>query len=1008
MLKFSNAVEKIRQFIHTLSKKGMLKNIRITYKVTWNLFLVFLVFIMMGTFFAGGVGAGYFASLVKNEPIRSYDTMKKDIYNYEETSEMFFSDNQLLGKFRSDIDREEISLDDISLYAQQAVVATEDSYFYEHDGIVPKAIGRAVLQEVSNSAVQTGGSTLTQQLVKNQILTSEVSFERKAKEMLLALRLERFFSKNEILEAYLNVVPFGRNSSGRNIAGIEAAAKGVFNVSAIDLTLPQAAFLAGLPQSPYGYTPFNQDGTKKDSIEPALNRMQIVLSRMLSEGYITNKQYEEAISYNIEADFAEPKPSPQEQYPYLTFEVERRAINTLAKHLADEEGYNSTELETNHNHYYNALYEHRVTSKSLESIAQRENFDLAKIEKDYHVFNGFLGQADKDIRRNGYQIHTTIDKAIYDSMQTAKNSVLDDWRYFESPRTLKVTDPETGEKVEKMYPMEVGAMLIENSTGKIISFIGGTDYEQTQLNHATQAYRPNGSTMKPLLDYAPAMEEGKVQPGYILVDSPLDEVKGWNPQNYTGRFYGLVTAREALKKSHNIPAIRTFLRMDPYKATSYLEKMGFTSLMGSDRTNYSMSIGALTRGVTVEENTNAYATFANSGKFVDSYMIDKIISKDGEVIYQQEVQPRDVFSPQTAYLTIDMMRDVIYGGGTAARVPSYLKFQSDWAGKTGTTQNWEDAWLVATNPNVTLGVWTGFDKPMRMDTSNYASRNQRLWALFANAAYDERPQLMDPDERFKMPSGIVRRSICGISGLLASDLCREAGLVKTDLFNVKFVPTKSDDSLVTSRYVVINGKNYRALDTTPEEFTQQGVTVKKDYFTGYDNIENLVPDNLEQIDVLAQQKAQENGKQPNSVLGLTINEGTLSWSQHKENDIVGYRIYRAADESSKFIKVGSVATFDETTSFSIGNKVSAYYVTAVDAAGKESGRSKIVKVGEWSNKSKPDEKSKDEQTSTDDEKPKDDDKPKNENESTNTSEQSKPSSNTTSSSSTNNSNFDTQ
>src|SRR5690625_2041797 len=236
------------------------RTFRVTYDVTWNVILFFIIISFIGLFFAGGIGAGYFASLVKDEPIRSYEEMERDIYNYEETSRLYFANNKFLGDIRSDLHREKVSLDDISEVLIQAVIATEDEYFNEHNGVVPKAIVRALLQEVVNADRKTGGSTLTQQLIKNQVLTNEVSFERKAKEILLALRLERFFDKDEILEAYLNVIPYGRNAAGENIAGIQTAAKGVFGVKANELNLPQAAYLAGLPQSPSAYTPFKSSG----------------------------------------------------------------------------------------------------------------------------------------------------------------------------------------------------------------------------------------------------------------------------------------------------------------------------------------------------------------------------------------------------------------------------------------------------------------------------------------------------------------------------------------------------------------------------------------------------------------------------------------------------------------------------------------------------------------------------------------------------------------------------
>src|SRR5690625_4144923 len=233
--------------------------------------------------------------------------MEKDIYNYEETSKYYFDNNVYLGDVRSDLHREETSLDKISDLILHAVIATEDENFYEHKGVVPKAITRAILQEALNSDVKTGGSTLTQQLIKNQVLTNEVSFDRKAKEILLALRLERFFDKDEILEAYLNVIPYGRNSSGDNIAGIQTAAQGVFGVDADELNLPQAAYLAGLPQSPSAYTPFvNTGGLKsKDGLEPGINRMKSVLKRMYDAEFINEDEYEEALDYDITEDFIE-------------------------------------------------------------------------------------------------------------------------------------------------------------------------------------------------------------------------------------------------------------------------------------------------------------------------------------------------------------------------------------------------------------------------------------------------------------------------------------------------------------------------------------------------------------------------------------------------------------------------------------------------------------------------------------------------------------------------------
>ncbi|MFC8575934.1 transglycosylase domain-containing protein, partial [Heyndrickxia sporothermodurans] len=347
--KMTRLLERLKESLAIFQNKKVQKNSRITIGVIWNLLLILFIVIVVGGFFAGGVAAGYFAALVKDEPVRPYNEMKKDIYNYEETSQLYFANKVYLGKVKSDLDREEVKIKDVSQFLKDALIATEDKYFYEHNGVVPKALFRAVFQEVTNSSTQTGGSTLTQQIIKNQVLTNEVSFDRKAKEVLLALRLEKFFKKDEILEAYLNVSTFGRNSSGQNIAGVESAAKGIFGVSAKKLNLAQAAFIAGLPQSPFMYTPFTNGGKlkSKDGLEPGINRMKLVLSRMLDNGYISEKQYKDAMNYNIVKDFIKPQKSPREKYPWLTYEIEDRARNIVAIMLAQKDGYKEKELNKN-------------------------------------------------------------------------------------------------------------------------------------------------------------------------------------------------------------------------------------------------------------------------------------------------------------------------------------------------------------------------------------------------------------------------------------------------------------------------------------------------------------------------------------------------------------------------------------------------------------------------------------------------------------------------------------
>lgn len=902
-------------------EKGIVQKVsRISYDVVWNIILFFLIISLIGLFFAGGIGAGYFASLVKDEQIRSYDEMEKNIYNYEETTEIYFDNNIYLGDLRSDLYREEIKLEDVSKHVINALTATEDEYFDEHNGVVPKAIMRALFQEVTNSTVKSGGSTLTQQLIKNQILTNEVSFERKAKEILLALRLERFFNKDQILEAYLNVSTFGRNASGQNIAGIQTAAKGVFGVDAKNLNLPQAAFLAGLPQSPSYYTPFTNSGELKSEIglEPGLKRMKTVLQRMLDNGKIDQAEYQNALSYDIINDFIEPQPTPIKQYPWLTFEIEKRVVEIMSKELAEQDGYTEEDLENNNS-----------------------------LKEQYRIL------ADRELRRNGYKIHTTIDKEIYDKFQEIKDSYED----YGPDKKQTVINSETGEEEVIMEPVQVGTMLIENKTGKIISFIGGRNYQKEQLNHATDAKRPNGSTMKPLLVYAPAIEEGMIQPGSIIADTYFErKINGqvWDPDNYTFSFHGLVSARYALAKSYNIPAIKTYEKIiDVNPVEKYLHPMGFSTLTKGDESYLSMAIGSSDNGVTIEENINAFSTFGNNGNFIDAYIIEKIETKSGETIFQHEIKPVEVFSPQTSYLTIDMMRDVLKSG-TATYTQYILDHKDvDWAGKTGTSNQWQDTWFVATNPNVTFGSWMGYDTPksLKCTTCNlgYSNQNVNLWSLLVNAASEIRPELMIPKESFSRPGGLVRSSFCAASGKLPSEVCQELGLIQSDLYYAPLAPSEEDDSLIKEQYVVLNSKVYPALDVTPTEFTLEGYIFSSEYMKekGYDEIEDksqLIPNNdkWSMVKVPEIEPLENDGGTPSPPTSLKVIDGVLTWTASPENDVIGYRVYRSDKPNEEFKLVGNTIE----TEYILQNKNSVYHVKSVDFFGEMSNASITATFGE--------------------------------------------------------------
>ncbi|MEG0259225.1 MAG: transglycosylase domain-containing protein, partial [Lysinibacillus sp.] len=884
--------------------------------VVWNLGLLFTIFLFVGFIFVGSVGAGYFASLVKEEPLRSKDELRDLIFNYEETSEIYFANDVKIGKLRTDLDRRKTSLSEVSPNVLNAVLATEDEYFREHNGIVPKAVFRGLLQDVTNSASQTGGSTLTQQLIKNQVLTNEVSYERKAKELLLAMRLEHFMTKDEILQAYLNIIPYGRNASGRNIAGIETAAEGIFGVKAKDLSLPQAAYIAGIPQAPYAYTPFTNGGVLKsaEALKPGIDRMKTVLSRMKTADYISNEEYQAALDYDITADFRDPEIRAEDQYPWLTYELENRAKEIIAEMLATKDGIDPERL------------------KSEENVKEK-----------------YMILADRDIRSKGYRIHSTVNKEMYDAMQKAAA----DFKYYGHTYTKKGTDPVTGEEIDIQMPVQVGSMLIENSTGRILSFLGGRDFKTEEMNHATQAYRSNGSTMKPLLVYAPAIEYGVIGAGSPLVDVKFNW-NGWKPYNYIANDErGLIPAREALADSQNLSTARLYYSIINRRPAQYLAQMDFSKLVAEDYENPSLSIGALKHGTTVEENTNAFATFANGGQFIDAYMIEKIEDLEGNLVYQHQTEPVQVFSPQTSYIITDMMRDVL-SSGTGTRARSTLKFSSDFAAKTGTTQDYKDVWFVGYNPNISLGVWMGYDQPRSLYTFNntYRQPSERInmmWGTLMNAMYDVNPELLDPKTSFKAPKSVVSASFCGISGLAPSAACASAGLVRSDLFNAKvFLPSQPDDSLTSSSVVTIEGKTYNAHPNTPTEFVKaagSGINqafIKRMLGPLGGNPASLLPKNssLAESSVAAVDFPND-GVAPAAVTA-TITNNTLTWTKSSSKDVVGYRVYRVTDGGTSLVKSVLEAG---PLSLTVPSGQS-YIVVAVDITGLASAQSNVIVNGE--------------------------------------------------------------
>ena len=765
-----------REALLTFWNKPILKNIRfifnIAYSVLKNIFVIAILFLMLLGIFGGGIGLGYFASLTSNEEPLTQEQMSDAIGNLNLISSFHYSDGTKISDVNSDELRIVKPLSEISQYVIDGIISTEDSSFYEHNGIVPKALLRAILQEaVSSGSGATGGSTLTQQLIKQQILTSEVTFKRKANEILYALRLEKHFTKDQILEAYLNVSSFGRNHNGLNIAGIEEAAQGVFGVAAKDLTLPQAAYLVGMPQNPIIYTPYTNQATLKEDTSAGIKRMKFVLFSMYRENKITKEQYEEALAYDITKDFLPPKEISSDRQSYLYQAVNREAIKVL-----------------------------------ITKAAQKNKLTYDEVRNDSELYSKYYDEASRELSSSGYKITSTIDQKVYDAMQKAIASY---GNQIGPTYNTQYVDQNTGETKTQTEPAQNGAVMIENKTGRILGFVAGRDFESNQVDHAFTTHRSPGSTIKPILVYAPAIENNLIYPASIVPDTKVSIPQGngtyWQPTNYgntiTNQF---LTVRYALFRSFNNPVIKIYQTMlqKGINAGEYLKKMGIKGITEDEYQNIALSIGGTRTGPTVLEQTSAFSTLANGGEHHDAYLIEKIEDSRGNIVYQHEDKKERVFSEATSYLTTNMLQDIA-NSTQFYNMKGNMGFSSDLAGKTGTSENEIDNWFVAYTPTVTLGSWIGYDN---FYNARYAitagdgygeptTRSQRQWTYLMKAAYEANPELIGKETTFKQPDSVYRDSVVSTTGTKAGTFKAEnggtysiSGGMTTDWFKKDFPP----------------------------------------------------------------------------------------------------------------------------------------------------------------------------------------------------------------------------
>ena len=667
----------------------------------------------IGGLFGAGVALGYGVALFDKAKVPQSEDLVKQVKNISSISEIVYADGSVIASIESDLLRTSVSSEEISDNLKKAIVATEDEHFLEHKGVVPKAVIRATLGTFAGLGSSSGGSTLTQQLIKQQVVGDAPTLARKATEIVDALALERSMSKDEILTTYLNVAPFGRNHKGQNIAGAQQAAEGIFGIDANKLSIPQAAFLAGLPQSPITYSPYENTGELKsdEDLELGLKRAKDVLYNMYRTGALTQEEYDQYKDYNLKQDFLPSGTVNAVSRDYLYFTAMAEATDRMYDYLVQQDNVSSQELKKE------------------------------AVQKAYHE------RAEQELSNGGYKITTTINKKIHNAMQNAVANY------------GRLVDDATGQP-------EVGNVLMDNKTGAVLGFVGGRNYQTNQNNHAFDTKRSPASTTKPLLAYGIAIDQGLMGSASILSNYPTKFSNG-NPIMYVNSpGTGMMTLGEALNYSWNIPAYWTYrmLREKGVDVKGYMEKMGY------EIPEYGIESLPMGGGieVTVAQHTNGYQTIANNGVYHQKHVISKIESSDGRVIYEFQDKPVQVYSKATATIMQSLLREVISSRITSsfqtdlASINSSLA-RADWIGKTGTTNEDENMWLMLSTPRLTLGGWLGHDdnRPMAQGAGHY--RNAKYMAHLVNAIQQAEPGVWG-NEHFNLDSSVTQSQVLKSTG----------------------------------------------------------------------------------------------------------------------------------------------------------------------------------------------------------------------------------------------------
>lgn len=632
-------------------KKGQKKHRLFWFLVKVQIFFMVLVLAGVAYYFFGGYGK--VVQLLHNEAIVLVENSDESTFRENQTSVVYDANGTLISTVKGEKDVYYLQYEEIPSDFVDAIISIEDKKFYSHIGIDFKAIVRAAWAMVRDGEVTQGGSTITQQLARTIFLSTERTWERKVEEMYIALELEQKYEKDDILEYYLNNVYFANG-----YYGIEAASQGYFSRSVDKLELSEVAFLCAIPNNPSLYDPIKH-------ADNTIKRRDRILGNMLEDGVITEGEYQEAISYEIVLDCAEPiKNDYVETYTYYC----------AIRMLMEKRGFEF-----------------------------RNTFDSEEDKSAYEIaYRQVYADCQKGLFTKGYRIYTSIDLEQQDLLQSAIDAEL-------------AFDTEVSD--EGVYALQASGVCIDNETGLVKAIVGGRTQEFVgyTLNRAYQSFRQPGSSIKPLLVYTPAFERGYM-PEDTIFDAPIENgPDAW----YTNRD---VSIREAVEQSLNGPAWRLFEELSPRVGIEYLLDMNFAKIHERDYT-LAAGIGGLTYGCSALEMASAYSTLENDGYYRQPTCIVKITDADGNVIVQHEEVEEAVYDTNASRMMTDVLKGVLEQG-TASE---YLLTDMPCVGKTGTTNDNKDGWFVGYTHYYTTAIWVGYDMPRSLETLSGSTYPAHIW-----------------------------------------------------------------------------------------------------------------------------------------------------------------------------------------------------------------------------------------------------------------------------------------